>query len=390
MVTFVADINNQSAQMKKISNPFITFGYESSEYFCDRRNETSTLVRLLTNGNHVALISPRRMGKTGLLHHCFRQTELAENYHTFLIDIYATKSLSDMVFQMGRAIVKELRPWGQTAVDKFLQVVTSLRTGIPFDGQGNASWNLEVGDVSSPEFTLDEIFAYLQSSDKPCIVAIDEFQTIADYPENNVEAMLRTYVQECRNAVFVFSGSHRRMMNEMFSSPARPFYQSVTLMNISSIPLDEYIKFATHHFESNGKSIDADVIKNIYERFDATTWYIQKMFNELYSLTPKGDVCTDADVEAAIDNIICSYEPTYQDLLVQLSVRQVALLRAVCKEGKVQQITSGAFIKRHHLATASSVQKSKLTLLDRQIITERNNIIEPYDKFMALWIRKNL
>ena len=171
-ITFAADIN-KSAQMKKIVNPFITFGYESSEYFCDRRNETATLLRLLTNGNHVALISPRRMGKTGLLHHCFRQTELVNDYHTFLIDIYATKSLSDMVFQMGRVIVKELRPWGQTAVDKFLQVVTSLRTGISFDGQGNASWNLEVGDVSSPEFTLDEIFAYLQSSDKPCIVAID-------------------------------------------------------------------------------------------------------------------------------------------------------------------------------------------------------------------------
>lgn len=376
--------------MKKILNPFITFGYESSEYFCDRRNETATLTRLLTNGNHVALISPRRMGKTGLLHHCFRQAEFAENYHTFLIDIYATKSLSDMVFQMGRAIVKELRPWGQAAVDKFLQIVTSLRTGISFDGQGNASWNLEVGDVSSPEFTLDEIFAYLQSSDKPCVVAIDEFQTIADYPENNVEAMLRTYVQECRNAVFVFSGSHRRMMNEMFSSPARPFYQSVTLMNISSIPLDEYIKFAVHHFEDNGKSIETDVIRDIYERFDATTWYVQKMLNELYSLTPKGDVCSSADVDAAIDNIIYSYEPTYQDLLVQLSVRQVALLKAICKEGKAKLITSGAFIKRHHLATASSVQKSKLTLLDRQIITEKNNIIEPYDKFMAIWIRQNL
>lgn len=50
-----------------IDNPFITYGYESAEYFCDRQEETHLLTTLLTNGNHVALISPRRMGKTGLL-----------------------------------------------------------------------------------------------------------------------------------------------------------------------------------------------------------------------------------------------------------------------------------------------------------------------------------
>ena len=88
-----------------IDNPFITYGYESAEYFCDRQEETSTLTSLLVNGNHVALISPRRMGKTGLLHHCFAQSKMQENYYTFLIDIYATKNLQDLVFQMGRSIV---------------------------------------------------------------------------------------------------------------------------------------------------------------------------------------------------------------------------------------------------------------------------------------------
>lgn len=375
--------------MKRLINPFITFGYESPEYFCDRRKETEMLVRLLTNGNHVALISPRRMGKTGLLHHCFQQKEITTQYHTFLIDIYATKCLADMVYQIGRAIVKELKPWGQSAVDRFLQIVTSLRTGISFDGQGNPSWNLEVGSITSPEFTLDEIFSFLKNAEKPCIVAIDEFQSISEYPEKNVEAMLRTYVQECRNAVFVFSGSHRRMMNEMFSSPARPFYQSVTMMNIACIPENEYMEFAKRHFVENGKTIDDDVIKIIYEKFDATTWYIQKMLNELYSLTPVGSTCKLENVDLAIDNILNSYEATYQDLLVQLSSRQSTLTIAICKEKAVQKITSAAFIKKYHLDSASSVQKAKQALLERQIITEKGSVYEPYDKFMAIWIARN-
>ena len=59
-------------------NPFITYGYESAEYFCDRKEETRELTTLWTNGNHVALISPRRMGKTGLLKHCFSQSDLQQ------------------------------------------------------------------------------------------------------------------------------------------------------------------------------------------------------------------------------------------------------------------------------------------------------------------------
>ena len=59
-----------------IENPFITYGYESAEYFCDRKAETRELITMLTNGNHTALISPRRMGKTGLIHHCFAQKEI--------------------------------------------------------------------------------------------------------------------------------------------------------------------------------------------------------------------------------------------------------------------------------------------------------------------------
>ena len=368
-------------------NPFITYGYESADYFCDRTAETQQLVRLLTNGNNVALISPRRMGKTGLIMHCFEQKAIKDNYNTFLIDIYATKSLSDMVYQMGHAIVKKLRPWGQAAVDKFLQVVTSLRTGISFDGMGNASWNVEVGDIKTPEFTLDEIFTFLRVADRPCIVAIDEFQTINKYPEQNVEALLRTYVQGQRNAVFIFSGSERHMMNEMFSSPARPFYQSVTMMTIQAIAQDKYTAFATHHFTSGGKTLDDGVVGDIYQRFDGITWYMQKMLNELYSLTAKGETCTREMIEVALQNILSSYESVYQDTLVQLTAKQVALLRAICKEGQVKQITSGKFIKVHHLDSVSSVQKASQALLSHQIITQTAGVYEIYDKFLCIWLK---
>lgn len=370
---------------RMIENPFVTYGYESPEYFCDRREETRQLISLLTNGNHVALISPRRMGKTGLLNHCFAQSEVQEKYYTFLIDIYATKNLQDMVFQIGRHILNRLKSRGQTAIDQFLRFVTSLRTGISFDGLGNASWNLGVGDIKSPSFTLEEIFNYLKEADKRCIVAIDEFQAILDYPEQNVEALMRTYVQQCRNAVFVFSGSQKGMMSEMFSSPARPFYQSTSMMFLGSVSLQEYELFAKRHFESAGKTIGHGVVKEIYERFDGTTWYVQKVLNQLFAIT---DHATVEDVENAITLIINQNEEAFKDTLFRLTIKQRDLLVAIGREGKANHITGMPFVSHYHLSSSSSVQKAAKLLVEKQLLTHNLGIYEVYDKFMAEWLKR--
>ena len=368
-----------------IENPFITYGYESAAYFCDRKAETHELTTLFTNGNHTALISPRRMGKTGLIHHCFAQQEVQEHYYTFLIDIYATKNMQDMVYRMGKAIVNRLKPRGQSAIDGFLRFVTSLRTGISFDGQGNASWNVGLGDIKSPDFTLEEIFNYLKAADKKCIVAIDEFQAINDYPEQNVEELMRTYVQNCRNAVFVFSGSQKSMMSEMFSSPARPFYQSVSMMFLNPVALSEYEAFAKRHFENAGKQIADGVVRSIYERFDGTTWYLQKVLNQLFAT--KDDVAI-SDVDKAVEQIINQNEEAYKDLLYQLTVRQRNLLVAISRQGKAQQITGIAFVQNNSLGSASSVQKSALALIEKQLVTQQQGVYEVYDKFMSEWLRR--
>ena len=370
-----------------IENPFITYGYEAADYFCDRKTETRELITMLTNGNHVALISPRRMGKTGLIQHCFAQKEIHDHYYTFLIDIYATKNLQDMVYRLGQGIVNRLKTRGQSAIDGFLRFVTSLRTGISFDGQGNASWHLGLGDIKSPDFTLEEIFNYLKAADRRCIVAIDEFQAITNYPERNVEELMRTYAQDCRNAVFVFSGSQKSMMSEMFSSPARPFYQSVSLMFLKPVALPEYEAFAERHFRNAGKRIANDVVSAIYERFDGTTWYLQKVLNQLFATK---DCVEVSDVDCAVEQIINQNEDAYQDLLYQLTVRQRDLLVAVSHEGKAKQITGAAFVKHHHLSSASSVQKSAQALMEKQLLTHQQGIYEVYDKFMSEWLHRML
>lgn len=374
--------------MAKI-NPFITSAYISPAYFCDRVMETTVLLRYLTNGNHVALISPRRLGKTGLIAHSFHQNKIQQEYYTFLIDIYATKNLQELVFELGKSILNGLRPFGRKAWDAFLNSVSSLRSSISFDYTGNPSWNLEMGDIKAPVVTLDEVFQYIEHADKPCLIAIDEFQVIAKYPEKNVEALLRTQIQHCSNATFIFSGSQRHMMGEIFTSPSRPFYQSTAIMDLKPIQEEVYCEFAQHHFSNNGKHIETDAVHNVYQRFEGITWYIQFVLNSLYSLTQDRETCTIDKVEIAIDNILAQLSFTYSSLLFQLPAKQKEVLMAICKEGKAKEITSSRFLNTHKL-TASSVQGAIKGLLDKDFVTYELGIYSVYDKFFEEWLRRQM
>lgn len=369
-----------------VNNPFILYGYESEKYFCDRKTETQELKRLVTNGNHVALIAPRRIGKTGLIENLFHQKDIQRDYYTFLVDIYATKNIEELIMAMGSSMLSSLRPKGAKVIQKFVSILSSLRTGISFDAMGNPTWNVEVGDIHLPRTTLDEIFEYINTADKPCIIAIDEFQTVADYHDDKIEAILRTYIQHCRNAQFIFSGSQRTMMGEIFLSPSRPFYQSTSMMNIGCIPVEKYSKFAQELFKEADKGITADIIEKTYQRFDGITWYVQRVMNEFFSLTPQHGVCDETMLDTAIKNILRANEFTYQSLLFQLPIKQKELLMAIAKEGKAQNLTSSAFVKKYRLTSSSSVQSAMKGLLEKNFLTSNLGIYEVYDKFFALWL----
>ena len=374
---------------KKMINPFITTGYAGAAYFCDREKETSDITRMLVNGNNVALISPRRYGKTNLIRHCFAQPIIADKYYTFIIDIYSTKSVADLVHRLGLSILETLKPKGRQVWEKFITMLSSVRPGITYDATGNPSWTLSIGDISTPTTTLDEIFSYLEQADKPCIVAIDEFQQITHYGDDLIEATLRTHVQYCSNTHFIFSGSQRHLMGQMFTSPARPFYQSVSIYNLPLLPEDKYTEFCVRLFEEWGKHLELEVPRTLYARFEGVTYYMQRVMNELFSLTFADGLCTTEAIDQAVMNIIQNASPTYEDLMYQLPEKQTLVLRAIAKDGKAQNLTSGKFIKRHGLLSASSVKSAVPALLDKGLITNEYGTYQLYDKFLEMWLKNH-
>jgi len=373
--------------MRRISNPFITSGYVSDDYFCDREKESKELIKTITNGNNLAIISPRRMGKTGLIQHCFHHPEISQNYNCFFIDIYATNNIKEFVYKLGKEIFETLKPQGKKFIESFFSIISSLRPAFKLDTvTGAPTFDIGIGEIAEAAFSLEQIFKYLEAADKPCIVAIDEFQQIANYSENNIEAVLRTHIQHCKNTSFIFAGSQRHLMQNIFFSSSRPFYQSVSLLQLKAINEQVYIDFVKTNFSRDNKTISDELVSTVYRLFEGHTWYIQNVFNELYSLIENGETCTLELAQEAVENKIASYEPLYSSTLSLLSERQKEMLYAIAKEGKATAINSASFIKKHGLLSSSSVQTAVKQLLDKEIITSENNVYQVYDRFFGLWL----
>ena len=374
--------------MAKLQNPFVTGGYISSEYFCDREKETEQLLKNIQNGNNVTLISTRRMGKSGLISHCFNDTKITKNYTPFFVDIYATKSLNDFVFLLSKNIFNQLKSTSRKVLENFLITLKSLRPEISFDEYGMPSLGLGIGDIHKPEASLDEIFQFLNNSVKPCIVAIDEFQQIIKYPETNTEALLRTYIQQNPQTRFIFAGSQRHIMGEMFNSAARPFFASSSIMYLNAIEKQIYMKFAQKHFKAGDREIAAETFEKIYDLFEGVTWYIQTTLNALYAETAIGGKCTAKMVDDTINSIIDSNKYTYSENMFRLPDKQGKLLIAIAKSHKVEAPTSSDFVRQYNLLSASSVQAALKGLLEKEFVTRDKSGYAVYDKFFEIWLNE--
>ena len=371
--------------MPIIRNPFIINGYISPAYFCDRKAESEILIRQMTNGNNIALISTRRMGKTGLIRHCFQSKEIQKIYYTFFVDIYATKSLREFVFALSKEIIESLKSSGKKAIQTFWESMKSLQASLTFDFNGNPSFNLGLGDIQSPDATLDEIFHYLEQANKPCIVAIDEFQQIMEYPEKGVEGLLRSYIQFTPNVHFIFSGSKKHLMESIFFSIKRPFYQSTQKLFLAPIPYTPYREFAKKLFDERKKTLQENIFHEIYQSVKGHTWYMQYLLNRLYSLpqqTPTIEL-----LHTLIQEIIQEEEYTYQTYFQFLTSNQIQLLKAIAKEEIVNEINSATFIKKYDLKGASSINVALKSLINKEFVLKEQQGYIVYDRFLAIWLK---
>ena len=372
--------------MKELENPFVVYGYVSPTYFCDRKQETNDLITALSNGRNVTLMSPRRMGKTGLIRNVFHQLQQREDVACFYIDIFSTKSLASFVKVFASAIVGKLDTPIQRAEGFIQRFFQGIRLSFSTDMlTGNPQVNLDF-QPEQTESTLEQIFAYLVQSKRECYIAIDEFQQILEYPETNVEALLRSYVQFCPNVHFIFSGSKQHLMTDIFSSASRPFFQSTEKMHLYPIPEDNYYEFAVYWMQKKNIELSQELFHDIYQQFDGHTWYVQYILNLLYSAATTA--ITKEDIHKAMVHIMQREQELFQTTYDKLTDNQAALLVAIAKEGTVRAINAGEFIRKYCLKGTSSVNKALEYLINKELAYQTSQGYIIYNRFFGLWLKE--
>ncbi len=372
--------------MGQLRNPFVIYGYKGAEYFCDRQKETKTICTALSNERNVVLISPRRIGKTGLIHHVFEQLKKSEpETKCFYMDINATRNVNQFIQLLAKTVVGQVDTFSQSAFRKILTLFSSYRPTVSFDEfTGIPTFSITISQEQQEE-SLKHIFDYLKQSGKRIYIAIDEFQQISEYPENSTEALLRSHIQFLPNVYFIFAGSSQHMMSEMFLSAQRPFYQSSQMVNLFPIDVHEYCEFANRWLSKEGIGMeDADFIY-LYDMLDGQTWYIQNILNRLYA---NGDLIDKTTIARTVDDVVNEQEESFITYCKSLTDNQLDLLIAIAKEDGVVSALSQEFLLKYSLPAASSVSLALKALQKKDFVHEFNGRIVVYDRFFGMWLKR--
>ena len=365
-------------------NPFVLTGYVSPEYFCDRQKETDKIISALLNGRNITLTSPRRMGKTGLIHHVFHNMQENNDVKCFYVDLYQTDSLELLVKKLADTILGTLDSTEDIIVKNIVSFFKMLRPVVtvdPMTGEPGFKVNVEPGQG---EYSLSEIFAYMEQSDYRCFVAFDEFQTIASYADKNVEALLRSHIQRLTNVNFIFSGSQRHVLENMFASASRPFYQSTQMMPLGTIDKSAYYAFSSDMMRNNGQSIDEETFDYLYTKLSSHTWYVHTLLNRLYETGI--ETIDKATVDDILADILLENEGTFQTFLRLVTPIQAKVLHAVATEGTIKEIQGKAFLTKYQLGAASTVKTAVKSLVEKELLLDNNGEYQIYDRFFGLWL----
>lgn len=374
-----------------MENPFIIKSYESKELFCDREEELQLMLRNCINSTDMTLISQRRMGKTGLIFRLFDELkDTRPEIHTIYFDIFASRNIDDFIKLMAEAALKAF-PSKTSMGEKFMTFIKSLRPQLSFDNiTGEPQLQIAYQTAHEKEYTLRGLFDFLDGQNEHIVIAIDEFQQIRDYPEQNMEALLRTYIQQTHNLTFIFCGSKKHMMADIFANERKPFYNSTSFVSLDKISEESYSTFIRRLFNERQRSITDEALQFILEWTRRHTYYTQQLCHTVFA--NGNEAVTIDEVKKACEQLMKQGEAVYLQYRQMLTDKQWDYLIAVAKEGSVQQITSSAFLKTHKIGTPSVSRRLAEALCEKGLLNDNVAIngttYTLSDVFLSHWMER--
>ena len=375
--------------MKETTNPFGINTYLGPAFFCDREQETKTLLQNIQHNSHTAFFALRRMGKTALILHVFYLLQKQRNRKCIYMDIYATQNLKEFTNLLANNIYTVF-PEQKGIGKKFWEAIKLFRPVVSVDPlSGSPQLSLDITQPKQFEKTIPQLLQFLDQQAIKTVIAIDEFQQILSYPEKNVEALLRTVMQTLKNVTFIFCGSNQAMMQEIFNSAKRPFYASCNTINLQKIDRIIYKNFIRGTFTTYKFKISDEETEEILDYTHIHTYYTQFFCHELFLQNQKN--IQAATLQAVKQKIMQEKEAVFFQYRNLLTVTQWQLLKAMAKEERVVQPYNKKFINTYNLGSSAIVKRSLESLLQKEMLYRDTSISEPYyavyDKFLMRWLQ---
>lgn len=371
-------------KQRRPANPFLLTGYHSPKYFCNREEELKWLREQLRNEHNVVLHADRRIGKSALVKHLFYFLQKEKQSETVFVDLLGTTDLHSANQRIAKVLIDKYGNLAKGLVPKLLKVISSVGASLSVDPVTGFPKFAFTSSPGQPHIqSLQAIGDYLKTSKKQIVICLDEFQVIAKYPEQEAEALFRTWTQEYPMIRFIFSGSHQSLLQSMFTDKARPFYRSAQLKNLEEIPYTPYRDFIVRHFKEHKKAIDEDVIRYIMDWTWGQTYYVQLICNKLFSSSSAGldqakKICISI-IEQEIPHL-----SVYQSLM---TLFQWKVLVAIARDENVANPLSKDFILHHALGTPSSVSTALKKLTQINLVIKRAAGYRVQDILLMRWLQ---
>lgn len=353
------------------------FPYESfalGQSFFGRENELRQLGKIANSSNNMLIHSKRRMGKTSLTLQFF---ETLKDMQSIYIDIFDITSPEDFARLLLKSIAQKQQGDIKTVISKLSNLFSRIRFGVEVDPQtGSIEYLPKIKELSFEE-AIDEAFIGLRQMQKSSkiILAIDEFQQISLFKEKKIDALLRKYIQENLNISYLFLGSKRHILFELFAYKS-PLYEMATQMELGPIALEDYEMYLQKHLD-----ISKDLIKYLYDLTSQETKLMQHVCHILYRDSNQNPISKE-NIDVAIKEVVLSKDSSYGVLFDRLTLNKKKAFKILCLYDSNyfrKEVLNRFDITRQSLVSALN------GLLNDEIIDKDNGEWFIPDRALELW-----
>lgn len=354
--------------------------------FCNRDEERRRLKYNFKNMQHTLVLSPRRYGKTSLILQSIKEIKWPYAYIDLFLAYEEHKIIERFLAGIAK-LISLILPINMKAISKIRDFFKSFGVSLSV-GNVTLELKLEPANLSASIIlnnALQGLTDLLKKYKKTAIFFVDEMQDIVRTSIcGDIEATLRFYAQQSTHIAFIFSGSNRRLLHEIFDDKARPLFKMCDRLNLKRIKAEDYIKFLNHAAQKEwSNNLDPTVINSILTLTERHPYYVNYLCSHLWRL----DYPPTVEQVQNIWNQMTNEEANGLAIeLDGLTLNQKRLLEYIAQKGGLTHMTAQKNQQQLQL-TSRGILQSLTGLLEKDFLEKNDgqiNIVDPMLKTLLL------